>query len=294
MILGPLVQFPMEWAALALLVVACLFWERSGLSGLGVEGCVASAWLGLFIGYEVSGQFAIAVLCAVGASALFALLTGAMVQLTRVDPAVGTFAASLVPWSALTLLLRQSAPALATQSPAPGLIAGTPLDGTYGGELALNPMVWAAPILLVLGAAILANTPFGLRLRAFGENPGWWVPGAPPAAYRLGAVVVGSLFCAPAVALLARANAAAPPAALGILALACAIAARWSLLPAVLLAAGPALLRAARPLAASAPEWGIALDLAPFVLALLYLVLLSRRALRLALSPQTGTDPDVL
>jgi simple sugar transport system permease protein len=294
MILGPLVQFPIEWAALALLVVACLFWERSGLSGLGVEGCVASAWLGLFIGYEASGQIAIAVLCAAGAAALFALLTGAMVQLSRVDPAVGTFVASLVPWSALTLLLRQSAPALATQSPAPGLIAGTPLDGTYGGELALNPMVWAAPILLVLGAAILANTPFGLRLRAFGENPGWWVPGAPPAAYRLGAVVVGSLFCAPAVALLARANAAAPPNALGILALACAIAARWSLLPAVLIAAGPALLRAARPLAASAPEWGIALDLAPFLLALVYLVLLSRRALRLALSPQTGTDPDVL
>jgi hypothetical protein len=44
----------------------------------------------------------------------------------------------------------------------------------------------------------------------------------------------------------------------------------------------------------SSPEWGIVLDLAPFLLALLYLMFLSRRALRLALSPQTGTDPDVL
>jgi hypothetical protein len=42
------------------------------------------------------------------------------------------------------------------------------------------------------------------------------------------------------------------------------------------------------------PEWGIVLDLAPFLLALVYLMFLSRRSLRLALSPQTGTDPDVL
>jgi ABC-type uncharacterized transport system permease subunit len=102
------------------------------------------------------------------------------------------------------------------------------------------------------------------------------------------------VFAAPAVALLARTHAAAPPAALGILALACAIAARWSLVPAVLLALGVALVRAARPLVGSSPEWGIVLDLAPFLLALLYLMFLSRRALRLALSPQTGTDPDVL
>lgn len=292
--LGPLIQLPIEWLALALLVVACLFWERSGLSGLGVEGCVASAWLGLFFGYEATGHIAVALLAALGLALLFALVTGALVQLSRVDPAVGTFLASLVPWSALVLLLRSRAPLLATQSPAPGLITGTTIDGTYAAELLLNPAVWVAPLLIILGAAILANTPFGLRLRAFGENPGWWVPGAPPAAYRIGAVVVGGAFAAPAVALLARTHAAAPPAALGILALACAIAARWSLVPAVFLALGLALVRAARPLVGSRPEWGIVLDLAPFLLALIYLMVLSRRALRLALSPQTGTDPDVL
>jgi hypothetical protein len=37
-----------------------------------------------------------------------------------------------------------------------------------------------------------------------------------------------------------------------------------------------------------------ALEAAPFLLALLYLVLLSRRSLRLSVSPQAGTDPDVL
>ena len=292
--LGPLVQLPIEWLALALLVVACLFWERSGLSGLGVEGCVASAWLGLFYGYEATGQVAVAVLAALGLALLFALATGALVQFSRVDPAVGTFVASLVPWSALVLLLRSHAPLLATEPADRWLLTGTSFDDTYAAVLALNPAVWVAPLLIVLGAAILANTPFGLRLRAFGENPGWWVPGAPPAAYRIGAVVMGGVFAAPAVVLLAREHAAAPPAALGILALACAIAARWSLLPAVLLALGPALVRAARPLVDTRPEWGIVLDLAPFLLALMYLMFLARRSLRLALSPQTGTDPDVL
>jgi len=292
--LGPLVQFPIEWLALALLAVACLFWERAGLSGLGVEGCIASAWLGLFFGYEATGHIAVAVLAALGAALLFALATGALVRLSRVDPALGTLVASLVPWSALVLLLRSQAPLLATGSPDIWLLQGTSIDDTYAAVLLLNPAVWAAPLLIVLGAAIIRNTSFGLRLRAFGENPGWWVPGASPTAYRIGAAVAGGAFAAPAVVLLARAHAAAPPAALGILALACVIAARWSLVPAILLAAGPALVRAARPLGGSRPEWGIALDLAPYLLALVYLMLLSRRALRLSLSPQTGTDPDVL
>jgi len=292
--LGPLVQLPIEWLALALLALGCLFWERAGLSGLGIEGCVASAWLGLFFGYEATGHIAVAVLACLGAALVFAAATGSLVQLSRVDPALGTFVASLVPWSALVLLLRSHAPLLATGSPDAWLIHGTGVDDTYAAVLLLNPAVWVAPLLIVLGAAILAQTPFGLRLRAFGENPGWWVPGAPPAAYRIGAVAVGGLFAAPAVVLLARSHAAAPPAALGILALACVIAARWSLVPAILLAGGPALVRALRPLGGTKPEWGIALDLAPYLVALVYLMFLSRRALRLSLSPQTGTDPDVL
>ena len=32
----PLLHFPIEWGALALFVVACLYWERAGFTGLGV------------------------------------------------------------------------------------------------------------------------------------------------------------------------------------------------------------------------------------------------------------------
>ena len=76
--------------------------------------------------------------------------------------------------------------------------------------------------------------------------------------------------------------------------LACAVAVRWGFLPAILLAAGPALLRALRPYAGAGDSLGLTLAAAPFLLALVYLVLLTRRALRAATTPQSRLDPDVL
>ena len=82
--------------------------------------------------------------------------------------------------------------------------------------------------------------------------------------------------------------------ALGYLALACAIAGRWTVWGGILLAVGPALIRSARPYGTEFQGGFVVLDVAPFLLALLYLVLLSRRSLRLAASRQARTDPDVL
>lgn len=290
----PLLGLPIEWAALALLVVACLYWERSGYSGLGVEGCVAAAMLGLVWGYEATGQYALACLIGGGAAAVFALMAGILLAAVRVDPAIGAFALSLVPGCALALTARMGSFRLLSENPPPGLVRGTVLDGTVAEDLLTNPWLWTAPLLIALGGWILWNTPFGLRLRAFGENPAWRVPGSRPALTRILALVVGALWVLPAAALLARAHPESPPIALGYLALACAIAGRWRVVPGILLTLGPALLRTARPYADGIPEASIALELAPFLLAILYLVLLSRRALRLSVSPQPGTDPDTL
>jgi hypothetical protein len=258
--LEPLIQLPVEWLALALLVVACLFWERSGLSGLGVEGCAASAWLGLFLGYEATGQIAVAVLAALGLALLFALATGALVQLSRVDPAVGTFLASLVPWSALVLLLRSRAPLLATQS-RPRAHTGT-RERHAAGCSSIQSSGWRRSS--SSGRRHLANTPFGLRLRAFGGIPDGGFPAR--RRRRTGwSRGLGGAFAAPAVP--ARADMPpAPPAALGIW------RSRVRSPPAgpsfrCVPRAGPAL-RAA--LVDSRPEWGIVLDLAPFLLALVY------------------------
>ena len=290
----PLIQVPIEWGALALFVVACLFWERSGFSGLGVEGSIAAAVLGLYLGCEWTGDYGTACAIAGAAAFLFALVAGTLIHLTRVDPAIGSFVLGLVPAGAVALAARADVPSLLRTTPPPGIVSGTVFEGTPLEPLLASPWIWATPVLIALGAWILWHTPFGLRLRAFGENPGWRAPGSRPTAYRLTALVIGSLFAVPGAALLVRAHPETPPFALGYVALACAIGGRWTVLGGILLALGPALLRSAKPYVADMPGWSIALDAAPFLLAVVYLLFLSRRSLRMWAQPQARADADVL
>jgi simple sugar transport system permease protein len=290
----PLWAFPIEWAALALLVVGCLYWERSGFSGLGVEGCLGAATLGLLLGYQWTGNYPLACLTAAGFAGAFGLIGGTLVHVLRADPAIGAFVLSLAPACAVGLIARAGGAPLLVESPPPGLIRGTIFDGLYAEDVILNPLFLATPFLIALAAWILWDTPYGLRLRAFGENPAWRVLGSRPSAYRLSALVVGALWTVPAAALLLRSHPEAPPVGLGFLALACTIAGRWTFLGGIALAAVPALLLAARPYGSGAPAAAAALQAAPFLLALVYLAIFSRRSLRLSVSPQAGTDPDVL
>jgi simple sugar transport system permease protein len=213
----------------------------------------------------------------------------------RADPAVGSFALSLVPACALTALTRSGPWRLLNEVPAPGLVRGTALDGTPAAELLLSPWLLAAPVVVLLAALVLLRTPFGLRLRAYGETPALAAQEhGRPATYRVAGAAIGGLCAAGAAALQLRAHSDAPPLGLGLVALGCAIAGRWAFVPGVLLAAGPALLRALRPYAGGQTAAGVALDAAPFLVALLYLVLFSRRALRLSAPRQARLDPDVL
>jgi len=289
----PLLRFPIEWAALALFVASCMYWERAGASGLGVEGCVASAMIGLVLGFEWTESYPMALLVAAGGALVFAAVAGTLLHVLRSDPAVGSFCLSLIPVSGLGLLMRAGPYRLLEAKPLPGIVHGTVLAGAASEDLLMNPVLWAAPLVVALAAWILWQTPFGLRLRAFGEAPSLRLPGARAGLYRLSGLMLGSLWAVPGAALLLSAHRANPPAGVALLALACAIASRWSFAFAILLAMGPALLRAARP-AAEGSGLALALEIAPFVLALLYLVFLSRRALRMPESRRTRVDPDVL
>lgn len=290
----PLLRFPVEWGALALLVVACLYWERAGYSGLGVEGCVAAAMIGFIAGYDATASYADAAGIGAGSAVLFALATGAVLHVLRADPAIGSFAASLVAVCGLGLLTRAGSHLLLTEQPPPGLVRGTALDGTHAEDLLANPWLIAAPFLVALGSWIYWRTPFGLRLRAFGETPALRVPGASATRTRWIGLAVGALFAVPAAALLLRISGNAPPVAVGILALACAIAGRWNFAPALLLASFLALLRTARAYAGGSGAAAISLDVAPFALALVYLVVFARRSLRMAVTRQSRLDPDTL
>ena len=291
----PLLGFPLEWASLALLAAGCVYWERSGLSGLGIEGCALSAMLGLCLGYEWSGSYPLAVVAAAAAALAFAVAAGALLIVLRADPSVGSFCLSLVPACALGVLARSSPLRLLTDSPPPGLVTGTVFDRTYAEDLMANPLLLAAPFVLALAAFLLLRTPFGLRARAFSETPALARrgPGQVVRA-RLSLTALGGLWVVPAAAILLRTHRESPPLGLGFVALACAIAGRWGFAPAILLAAGPALLRAARPYARSAGPAGIALEAAPFLLAALYLVFFSRRALRASVTRESRLNPDVL
>ncbi len=290
----PLLRFPIEWGALALFVVACLYWERAGFTGLGVEGAVAAAMIGFIAGYDATASYAAAAGIAAAAALCFALVTGSLLLLLRSDRAIGSFAASLVAACGLGLLTRSGTHALLTEQPPPGLIRGTIFDGTYAEDLIGNPWLLAAPVLVSVAAWIYWRTPFGLRLRAFGETPSLRVPRTSAPRTRLIGIAAGALFVVPGAALLLRQSGPSPPVAIGLLALACAVAGRWAFAPSLLLAAGIALLRTLRPYAGDSGTVAVSLEIAPFLLALLFLVFLSRRALRISATRQSRPDPDTL
>jgi simple sugar transport system permease protein len=292
---APLAGFPLEWAALALLAAGAIYWERAALSGIGIEGCALATMLGLCLGYEWSGDYLIAAGAGIGGAFLFALVGSGLLLSLRADPAVGSFCLSLIPACALGLLSRGTPLRLLRETPAPGLIPGTIFEGTYAEDLVVSPWFLAAPVALAVAAFLMLKTPYGLRLRAYSETPAlarrgpWQV-----AWFRVTGAALGALWAAPAAAILLRAHPDSLPLGLGYVALACAIAGRWGFLPAILLAAGPALLIAIRPYAAGGTPAAIALGAAPFVLVVLYLVLFSRRALRTAAARRSRLDADVL
>jgi len=169
-----LASFPLEWAALALLVTGAIYWERAALSGLGIEGCVLSAILGFCLGYEWTGDYAIAAAAGTGGAIVFALVASGILLSLKSDPTVGAFALSLVPACALGILMRAAPLRLLRETPPPGLIPGTIFEGTYAEDLMVSPWVWAVPVVLALAAFIMLKTPYGLRLRGYsrgGRNP---------------------------------------------------------------------------------------------------------------------------
>jgi ABC-type uncharacterized transport system permease subunit len=290
---APIVSFPIEWISLCLLVAGAIYWERAALSGIGIEGCLLASMLGLCLGYEWTGDYGIAVAAGVGAALVFGLVGSTLLLSLKADPIIGSFGLSLIPAVVLGLLTRGAPLRLLRETPPPGLITGTIFDGTYAEDLVLSPWFWAALVLLIVAGVILLQTPFGLRLRGFSETPAF-ARGGPAHVTRvriLGATL-GALWVTPAAALLLRAHPSSIPMGLGFIALACAIGGRWGFLPGIFLAAGPALLRTLRPYGTGAA--GTMLAAAPFGLALLYLIFLSRRALRAAATPQSRLDPDVL
>ena len=188
---------------IALGALAGLWCERSGVVNIGIEGMMLAAAGGGFVTYAVLGGAAggfwlwASVLVAVLVGGLMALLHAVLCITFRTDQIISGVVINLLALGT-TSYLRQ-------QVIVPSGVGG----GITLPEFSL-PLLWRIPIigslftgkpiyftmfvLLVVTTVVLFKTPFGLRVRAVGENPhATETLGVDPIRIRYMAVVIGGL-----------------------------------------------------------------------------------------------------
>lgn len=249
---------------LVLAVTGELVVQRSGIINLGIEGMMLAAALGAAVAAHLTGSTAAGFAGGIAAAMVIALLFGIFTVRLRIDQIVTGTAINLVALGVTGFLNHE----LQRRGIFGGVLAPR---GAH--EIILAVVSWIA---VPIGTAIvLWRTPFGLRLRACGENPdavsaaGRSVPLHRAAALGAEAVLVG-LAGADLALLLSSGFADNMTAGRGYIALAIVIFGRWKIRGAV---AGSALfgLAAAMQYALQAGNRGV-----PFhvLLALPYVITL--------------------
>lgn len=193
------------WAAVVRIATPLIFatlgeliCERAGVLNLGIEGImVVGAFAGWMAVYSGAGLWT-GVAVAAGAGMLFGLLHATLtVPFGLSQHVVGlgiTLLATASSYFAYRLMLPQvtSPPRIEPFQPwpVPGL-SELPLVGPA--LFAQTPLTYAAFALAVAVALVLARTPLGLAIRAVGENPAAVeAQGLSVTGLRMGAVIVGS------------------------------------------------------------------------------------------------------
>ena len=147
--------------------------ERAGIIQIGLEGVLlVSAFASVSVA-ALSGSATLGLLAGVAAGALLSLLHAVLVERARVHAVISGIALNLLAYAGTRLALRGLFDS-ASNSPS---IAGFRLGPTGSSGAAmlarffLDPVTLAAILLAALTPWILAQTRFGLRVRAAGENP---------------------------------------------------------------------------------------------------------------------------
>jgi simple sugar transport system permease protein len=174
-----------------------LLCERAGVLNLGIEGImVAGAFTGWLAVYSGLGLWT-AMAVAAGTGALFGLLHGWLTVTLALSQHVAglgitMFATSLSYYSYRVLFPKVSSPPTVTPfAEIHGWFDAVPWLGPVLGALT-PPTIFALAIVPVL-AWVLARTPAGLAIRAVGENPAAAESaGISVAAVRIGAIGAGS------------------------------------------------------------------------------------------------------
>lgn len=179
-----------------------LLCERAGVLNLGIEGIMVAGaftgWIAVWAGLPLWGGVAAAML----AGMMFGLLHGILsvpfgLSQHVVGVGITLLATSLTFFTYRVALPEVSSPPKITafevvEIP---LLSEIPLIGPA--FFAQTPLTYLAFALVVLLAFVLYRTPLGLAIRAAGENPGAVAAqGLSVTAIRMGAVIVGSGFMA--------------------------------------------------------------------------------------------------
>ncbi len=257
----------MDWLPIALnvidstarlavpLLLACLagLWsERSGVVDIGLEGKMLVAAFAGAAAAHATGSAWMGLLAGIFASVLFSLVHGFAAITQRGNQIVSGVAINMLA-AGLTALVGNAwygqggrTPPLEgaqrfqpIELPFAAAVADVPVVGTLYSEIVSghNVLVYFAVAATIVTAWVLANTRFGLRLRAVGENPAAVdTAGISVTALRYAAVVIAGVLCGLGGAYLSVGQAAGflplMTAGKGFIALAALIFAKWRAWPA--------------------------------------------------------------
>ena len=188
---------PLTYAALG-----GLFSERSGVVNIGLEGMMLiGAFFGV-LGADKLGNWALGILCAVGAGAVLALIHAFVSIHLRADQivsgtAINFLALGLTGYFYIQVYGANGTPGSISQIPDVN-IPGADNLGLVGKVLGhLNLMIWLSFLLLIVSYVVLFRTPIGLRIRSVGEHPrAADTVGISVYAVRYGAVIVPGMLAA--------------------------------------------------------------------------------------------------
>ena len=143
--------------------------ERSGLIALTLEGYMLGGAFGAAIGSYYSGSPVVGALAGMAIGTALAMLYALSALRFRANQVVTGVAINLLVIGLTRFFLRLLFDSSSNSPRVPGF--GRADTGSGFGALALNPLVYAGLLALVLVGWTLARTPFGLRVRAVGEHP---------------------------------------------------------------------------------------------------------------------------
>lgn len=183
-------------------VLGALLCERSGVLNLGIEGIMTmgamAGWLAVYLGADLWTGLAIAALSGALMGLLHATLTVPLGLSQHVSGLGITLFASALAYYLyrLIVVVGETPPTITAFQPVPiPLLSGIPFFGTV--LFTQTPPTYLALIAVAVLAYVLARTPLGLAIRMAGENPhAVEAQGLNPIAIRIGAVVAGSALMA--------------------------------------------------------------------------------------------------